>query len=165
MKTKFLALSLSAFAVVAFAVHGQNSTADESGHIVALETAWNHALEVKDTAALQMLLANNMIALDSDGTLMNKAAYLAGIKTPDYQPGQVTHEKINVHTFGDTAVVSGVYREEKCRKREACRAPVFVCGYLGETRRDLAMRGEHCGDDPTGSQTKRWRQQLPASRV
>ena len=113
MKTKFLALALLAAAAIAIGARGQNaSSTDESGHIVALETAWNHALEVKDTAALQMLLANNMIALDSDGTLMNKAAYLAGIKAPDYQPGQVTHEKINVHTFGDTAVVSGVYREK-----------------------------------------------------
>ncbi len=112
MKMKFLALTLFAFAAVTLAVRGQNTFADESGHILALETAWNHALEGKDTGALQMLLANNMIALDSDGTLMNKATYLAGIKAPDYQPGQVTHEKISVHTFGDTAVVSGVYREK-----------------------------------------------------
>jgi ketosteroid isomerase-like protein len=113
MKTKFLALGLLAVAAVTVVARGQNtSSTDESGHIVALETAWNHALEVKDTAALQMLLANNMIALDSDGALMNKAAYLAGIKAPDYQPGQVTHEKISVQKFGDTAVVSGIYREK-----------------------------------------------------
>src|SRR5579862_663577 len=113
MKMKFLVLTVFVFAGVALAVRGQStSPADESGHIMALETAWNHALEVKDTAALEMLLANNMIALDSDGALMNKAAYLAGIKAPDYQPGQVTHEKISVQKFGDTAVVSGIYREK-----------------------------------------------------
>ena len=113
MKAKFLALGLLAVAAATVVARGQNtSSTDESGHIVALETAWNHALEVKDTAALQMLLANNMIALDSDGALMNKAAYLAGIKAPDYQPGQVTHEKISVQEFGDTAVVSGIYREK-----------------------------------------------------
>lgn len=112
MKMKVFALVLFASAAVTLAVRGQNTSTDESGHILALETAWNHALEGKDTSALQMLLANNMIALDSDGTLMTKAAYLAGIKAPDYQPGQVTHERISVHTFGDTAVVSGVYREK-----------------------------------------------------
>lgn len=112
MKMKVFALVLFASAAVTLAVGGQNTSTDESGHILALETAWNHALEGKDTSALQMLLANNMIALDSDGTLMTKAAYLAGIKAPDYQPGQVTHERISVHTFGDTAVVSGVYREK-----------------------------------------------------
>lgn len=154
MKTKFLALSLSAFAVVAFAVHGQNSTADESGHIVALETAWNHALEVKDTAALQMLLANNMIALDSDGTLMNKAAYLAGIKTPDYQPGQVTHEKINVHTFGDTAVVSGVYREKSVENgKPVVHRSSFVDTWVKQdgTWQCVASTAVTI---PTGSQTK-----------
>ncbi len=112
MKLKFLAIILFALAAVVFAVRAQNASSDESGHILALETAWNHALEVKDTAALQMLLAKEMIALDSDGVLMNKAAFLAGIKAPDYQPGHVINEKINVQMFDGTAVVSGVYREK-----------------------------------------------------
>ena len=116
MKIKLFALILLAFAGVAFAVHGQNSTADESGHILALETAWNHALEGKDTAALEMLLAKNMTALDSDGVLMTKSAFLAGIKDPSYQPAQVINEKISVQMFGETAVVSGVYREKSVEK-------------------------------------------------
>ncbi|HUL33629.1 MAG TPA: nuclear transport factor 2 family protein [Candidatus Eisenbacteria bacterium] len=111
MKHTCLVLAFLIFVGASFAVRAQNSTADESGHILALETAWNHALEVKDTAALQMLLSNSMVALDSDGVLMSKAAFLAGIKAPDYKPGQVVNEKIAVHMFGDTAVVAGVYRE------------------------------------------------------
>jgi ketosteroid isomerase-like protein len=112
MKMKFLVPAVIVLAALAVTVRGQNSTSDESGHILALETAWNHALEVKDTAALDMLLSKNMVALDSEGVLMTRAAFLAGIKAPDYQPGQVINEKISVQMFGDTAVVSGVYREK-----------------------------------------------------
>ena len=101
---------------VAFAVHGQGSPSEEAGHILALETAWNHALESKDTKALDMLLAKNMIALDSDGALTPKAAFLAGIKDPSYKPGQVVNEKISVQMFGDTAVASGVYHERNVEK-------------------------------------------------
>ncbi|HUI52591.1 MAG TPA: nuclear transport factor 2 family protein [Terriglobales bacterium] len=112
MNLKLLSIALLGLVCAAFAASGQNTAADESGHILALETAWNHALEVKDTAAMELLLSKNMVALDSDGMLMTRAAYLAGIKSPDYQPGLVVNEKINVQMFGDTAIVSGVYREK-----------------------------------------------------
>ena len=116
MKRKTLVLLLFVVASGALIAHGQNPASDEAGHILALETAWNHALESKDTKALDMLLAKNMIALDSDGALTPKAAFLAGIKDPSYQPGQVVNEKISVQMFGDTAVVSGVYREKNVDK-------------------------------------------------
>ena len=96
MKRKLVVLLFFCVAGVGAAMHGQSSSSDEAGHIVALETAWNHALEGKDTNALDMLLAKNMIALDSDGVLTPKAVFLAGIKDPSYQPGQVVNEKINV---------------------------------------------------------------------
>jgi ketosteroid isomerase-like protein len=111
MKSKTCAICVLVLIASVLGARGQNSS-DESGHILALETAWNHALEQKDTAGLQMLLAKQMVALDSDGVLMNKAAFLAGIKSPDYQPAQVTNEKIGVEMFGSTAIVSGVYREK-----------------------------------------------------
>jgi len=116
MKRKTVALLVLLAAGGAWVARGQNPSSDEGGHILALETAWNHALESKDTKALDMLLAKNMIALDSDGALTPKAAFLAGIKDPSYQPGQVINEKINVQMFGDTAVVSGVYREKSVEK-------------------------------------------------
>ena len=112
MKPKLLILTVVVLVCVAYGACGQNTGAGESGHILALETAWNHALEGKDTSALEMLLSKDMVALDSDGVLMGRQAFLAGIKSPDYQPGQVAHEKINVQMFGDTAIVSGVYREK-----------------------------------------------------
>jgi hypothetical protein len=40
----------------------QSSDSDEGGRILGLEKAWNHALEQKDTRALDMLLANTMVS-------------------------------------------------------------------------------------------------------
>src|ERR1700757_3256929 len=46
------------------------------GRVLALEKAWNHALEEKDTKALDMLLASSMISVDIDGSVQNKANFL-----------------------------------------------------------------------------------------
>jgi hypothetical protein len=57
---------------VAIAVVAQKKSSNEGGQVLALETAWNHALEVKDTKALDLLLADTMVALDSDGSFSTK---------------------------------------------------------------------------------------------
>jgi len=116
MKRKLAVLWFFCVTGVGVAMHRQTTSSDEAGHIVALETAWNHALESKDTNALDMLLEKDMIALDSDGVLTSKTVFLAGIKDPNYQPGQVVNEKINVQMYGETAIVSGVYREKNTEK-------------------------------------------------
>lgn len=91
------------------------SSGDE-GQVLALETAWNHAIEVKDAKALDMLLADTMVALESDGTLSNKKEYLAGIKAPDFQPSQAVNETNHVQLYGDTAVAVGIFRIKEVDK-------------------------------------------------
>jgi hypothetical protein len=51
---------------IALSLRGQSGANDEAGRIQALEIAWNHALEGKDSKALDMLLANNMVSVDID---------------------------------------------------------------------------------------------------
>jgi hypothetical protein len=68
----------------------------ERGQVLALETAWNHALEVKDTRALDLLLADTMVALGDDGSLSTKKEYLTSIKAADFQPSQAVNEKSGV---------------------------------------------------------------------
>jgi ketosteroid isomerase-like protein len=94
---------------------GASSSSDE-GQVLALETAWNHAIEVKDTKALDMLLADTMVALDSDGTFSNKSQYLAGIKAPDFQPSQAVNETNHVQLYGDSAVAVGIFRIKAVEK-------------------------------------------------
>lgn len=101
---------------VALAVARQQSISDEGGRVLALETAWNHALEAKDTKALDMLLANTMVSIDVDGSISTKGEFLASIKSPSYQPSQAVTEQTNVQVYGDAAVVVGVFRVKGTEK-------------------------------------------------
>lgn len=86
------------------------NNADEAGRIQALETAWNHALEVKDARALDMILGNRFVSVDDDGSLSSRSEFLASIKSPDYQPSKAVTEQSNVEVYGDAAVVVGILR-------------------------------------------------------
>jgi ketosteroid isomerase-like protein len=94
----------------------QNSSSDEAGRIQALEKAWNLALESKNTKALDMLLASSMISVDIDGSISNKAEFLASVKAPEYQPSQAVTEQSNVQMYGDAAVVNGIFRVKGMEK-------------------------------------------------
>jgi hypothetical protein len=58
---------------------------------------WNPALEQKGTKALELLLANTMVSVETDGSLQSKSEFLAGIKAPDYQLAPA------VQVYGDSA--------------------------------------------------------------
>lgn len=101
---------------VAIALAQQSGVSDEGGRVLALEKAWNHALEAKDTKALDMLLANTMVSVDIDGSIQTKSEFLASIKSPDYQPSQAVTEQTNVQVYGDAAVVVGIFRVKGTEK-------------------------------------------------
>ena len=88
----------------------QKSMSDEGGRILALEKAWNHALEAKDAKALDMLLANTLVSVDIDGSVASKSEFLASIKAPDYLPAVVVTEQSSVQVYGNAAVVTGTFR-------------------------------------------------------
>jgi ketosteroid isomerase-like protein len=95
----------------------QTSSSDEAGRVLALEIAWNHALESKDVKALDMLLANTLVSVDVDGSVATKSEFLASIKAPDYQPSQAVTEQSNVQVYGDdAAVVVGIFRVKGMEK-------------------------------------------------
>jgi ketosteroid isomerase-like protein len=107
-KVKLVAVVLLLGAVLAFAQ--QRSASDEEGRILALEKAWNHALEEKDSKALEMLLSNTMVSVETDGSISSKSEFLAGISSPNYHPSQAVTEQSNVQVYGDAAVVVGILR-------------------------------------------------------
>jgi ketosteroid isomerase-like protein len=79
---------------------------------VALENAWNEAVQQKDTVALDMLLGAELVYVDYDGKLMDKAQYVASVRSQAVHPARVVNEAMNVHVYGGFAVVNGVYRED-----------------------------------------------------
>jgi ketosteroid isomerase-like protein len=104
-----LCAAILLFAATAAAAQ-QNTSSDEGGQVLALENAWNHALEAKDSKALGRLLANTFLSVDIDGSVSSKSEFLASVKAPDYQPSQAVNEQSSVQVYGDTAVVVGVFR-------------------------------------------------------
>jgi ketosteroid isomerase-like protein len=109
MKRFVVAAALLLLTVVLVTAN-QNTDSDEGGRVLALEKAWNRALEEKDTKALEMLLANTMVSVDIDGSVQSKSEFLASIKAPDYQPSQAVTEQSTVQVYGDAAVVVGIFR-------------------------------------------------------
>jgi ketosteroid isomerase-like protein len=75
--------------------------------ILALEHAWNQAEAFNDLKALDALFDSNLVYVDSDGKLMNKAEFLSHVKASHLQ--QVITQSMNVQVFNDTAIATGTY--------------------------------------------------------
>lgn len=105
-------LVLAAAVMLVGAITGARpqSATDEGGRILALEKAWNHALEEKDAKALDMILGSTMVSIDIDGSISSKSEFLTSIKSADYQPSQAVTEQSNVQVYGNAAVVVGILR-------------------------------------------------------
>jgi ketosteroid isomerase-like protein len=114
-KIMLAALALLFTSVLAAAPQQQNIS-DEGGRVLALEKAWNLALEEKNTKALDMLLATTMVSVDIDGSVASRSEFLASIKSADYQPSQAVTEQSTVQVYGDTAVVVGIFRVKGTEK-------------------------------------------------
>jgi ketosteroid isomerase-like protein len=86
---------------------------DDSGSrssILALEHAWDQALERQDIKALSAIFDNSLLYVDYDGQLLTKAEYLARVKANSARIQQIVAEGMSVQLFGNTAIVVGTYR-------------------------------------------------------
>jgi ketosteroid isomerase-like protein len=78
--------------------------------LIVLEHLWNEAQVNRDSAALDALVSSRFIDTEWDGEVSNKAKFLADIRDPQFKPSSLTVQDMNVNFFGDTAVVTGIYR-------------------------------------------------------
>src|SRR6476661_2239979 len=92
--------------------------ADES-KILALENAWNQAQLHHDAAALDQLLPASFVNTDYDGTVMNKAQFLADLKDPDYHATLIANDEARVISYSNAAIVVGTYHSKGTYKRQA----------------------------------------------
>jgi len=104
-----------------FPVFAQSTSSNDAQttRILALENAWNQAEEHKDTQALDGLLASTLVYIDYDGSFMDKAQFMASVKAPSLHPEQIVNESMTAHIYGDSAIVTGVYREKGVNKGKA----------------------------------------------
>jgi ketosteroid isomerase-like protein len=105
------------FGIPAVLVFAQDQPKNgEEGHLLALESAWNHAEQSKDAAALKQLISDTFEYVDYDGTLMNKKEFLASILSNNVQGEQINNDGMTVHIYGNAAVVNGIYRDRGMEK-------------------------------------------------
>ena len=113
MKLRVAATAFLCLLLVVLPCHGHpQAMSEDEGRVLALETAWNHAEQSKDVAALDQLLAPELVYIDYDGSLMNKEEFLASVKSAGLSPAQIVNESQTAKVFGDCALVTGIYREK-----------------------------------------------------
>jgi uncharacterized protein DUF4440 len=77
--------------------------------LIALENAWNQAQIHRDGKALDTLIGEKFVYTDTDGTVMNKARFMADVQDPTYQASAVSNTDVEVYFYPGVAVVTGAY--------------------------------------------------------
>jgi ketosteroid isomerase-like protein len=106
MRTLILVLALACATTASCAQ--DTSDPDAASKVVALENLWNQAAEAKDLEALDRILDDAFVFVDSAGKLLTKADVMANVKSS--QGIRATFESIIVRLHGDTAIVTGIYK-------------------------------------------------------
>lgn len=81
----------------------------EKSKLVALENAWNQAQVHRDGKALNELVADTFIYTDWDGTVMNKAKFIADIQDASTKMTLVANDDVDVYFYPSVAIVAGAY--------------------------------------------------------
>jgi ketosteroid isomerase-like protein len=80
--------------------------------ITALEARWYEAFKTKDTKAIDSILDERVLLVNSDGSMQTKGEFLAALKymfsRPASEQQNTSQESLNVKVFGTTAVAIGV---------------------------------------------------------
>jgi len=90
-------------------VFAQGGEAADKSKLIALENAWNQAQIHRDGKALNELVADTFIYTDWDGTVMNKAKYIADAKDPSVATSLVANEDVEVYFYPGVAIIAGAY--------------------------------------------------------
>ena len=85
----------------------QNSDSDVEAKILAMEHVWAQAYVSKDPQALERILDDVFVNVDSDGKMQTKADVLAEVRHSSVL--QFVTESMAVHLHGNTAIVTGVF--------------------------------------------------------
>jgi hypothetical protein len=83
------------------------SDSDATAKIIAMEHMWSQAYVLKDPKALERILDDTFVNVESDGKLLTKADVMAEVRTSTIL--QVLTESMVVNLHGDTAIVTGIF--------------------------------------------------------
>src|SRR5580693_2709820 len=85
---------------------GQSLQKGDEGQILALENAWNQAELQHDPAALELILTDDFVITEPDGSLQTKREHMAATKDTSYHYDALVSEDFRVKVYGTVAVVT-----------------------------------------------------------
>ena len=85
-----------------------NDAQDKRKLLMLVENAWDQA-QLGDGKALATLVADAYVYTDYDGTVMNKAQFIADTEDRSYRLTAVTSSDVKVYLYDNAAVVTGAY--------------------------------------------------------
>ena len=91
------------------------SEGDET-KIIALENLWNQIQIAHDADAMEKMLDPDFILTDYDGSLLNKAQFLASIRDKSNQLTLEVSNDMKLHRHGDIVIVTGATHEKGTAK-------------------------------------------------
>ncbi len=98
---------------IVLALFAQDSTHHgDEGQILALENAWNQAELQHDPAALQLILSDDFVITEPDGTLQTKQQHFDFVRDKTYHYDLLVSEDFRIKVYGDAGVVTGTYHEK-----------------------------------------------------
>jgi ketosteroid isomerase-like protein len=80
---------------------------DGSQALLDLENRWVDALVKADIPELDAILADTFVDTDEDGKQTDKRGVLGALKSGDLKMASITLSDMQVHAYGDSAVVTG----------------------------------------------------------
>src|SRR5688572_30327257 len=78
--------------------------------ILKMEDAWISAIKARDAAALDRLLADDIVYTHATGPVDTKSQYIASITSGNQKYASVERNDMNLRVFGDAAVVTANMR-------------------------------------------------------
>jgi ketosteroid isomerase-like protein len=97
-------------------VSGQTGQKGDEGQILALENAWNQAEVQHDPAALELILTDDFVITEPDGTMQTKREHMAATRDTSYHYDSLVSEDFRIKVYGTVAVVTGTYHEKGSSK-------------------------------------------------
>ena len=117
MKLRLLSLVVIGIAAltavgIAWSVSPDVEKSSDEGQILALENAWNNAEVQHDPEALKLILTDDFVITEPDGSLQSKQQHLAATKDASYHYDLLLSEGFRIKVYGTVGVVTGTYHEK-----------------------------------------------------
>ncbi len=80
--------------------------------LIALEQSWNEAELRNDPMAVRLLVADDFLITQPDGSQMDKKQFLASIQDKSTHYDLLVSQDFKVRVAGQTAIVTGKYHEK-----------------------------------------------------